>query len=87
MDIPIIARQLKALEEENNRLQLAIDVAESPARLFAALQKAEYGHLKHPSKNEVITLAKGFVAPKKKQVEKEQKFLPLGGGSVVGARR
>lgn len=53
LEIPIHLKQLKMLEEENQRLQYEIDQFESPLYLMELLKKPEFSHLKFPKENEV----------------------------------
>jgi|EndMetStandDraft_5_1072996.scaffolds.fasta_scaffold905662_2 cell division protein FtsL len=54
--IPALAKEVKALHEENNRLQYQIDRFESPEHLMELARKPEFTHLKFPKGEEVIVL-------------------------------
>jgi len=54
LDIPPLERELKAIREENERLSYEIDRFENPLHLMELLRRPEYGHLRHPTVDEVI---------------------------------
>lgn len=54
--IPEIEKDVKALNEENVRLQYEIDKFKSPDNLMQLARKPEYSHLKQTFANEIIVL-------------------------------
>jgi hypothetical protein len=56
--IPTLAKEVKNIHEENNRLKYEIDSFESPIHLMELVRKPEFGHLKHPYLNDEIFLTK-----------------------------
>lgn len=54
--IPALAKEVKSIQDENNRLQYEIDYFESPIHLMELLRKPEFGHLKYPYDPDVIVL-------------------------------
>lgn len=52
--LPEKKRELRALEEENMRLEYAIDSYESPIHLMELARKPEFAHLKHPYFKDII---------------------------------
>lgn len=56
LSIPVLAREVKEIDEQNLELQYAIDCFESPLHLMELARKPEFGHLKYPSINEVLQL-------------------------------
>lgn len=46
--IPAIAKELKAIQEENVRLEYQIDCFESPLHLMELVKKPEFSYLKFP---------------------------------------
>lgn len=54
--IPFLSKELKAIQEENTRLQYEIDRFESPIRLMELMRKPEFSHLKYPYLPEIIIL-------------------------------
>ncbi len=56
LTIPKVQKEVKILEEENQRLQYAIDIFESPVHLMQLLRQPEFGHLKYPQKDKTLTL-------------------------------
>ncbi len=57
--VPDIAKEVKDIQEENNRLRYEIDNFESPLHLMELSLKPEFSHLKHPFSNEILTLPEG----------------------------
>lgn len=56
MRVPILAKELQAIEEENVRLSFAIEKFENPLHLMELARKPEFSHLKHPLVTEVVTV-------------------------------
>jgi len=56
--IPILERELRALQEENIRLQYEIERFESPIHLMELSRMPEFGHLRHPQLNEIVIIPK-----------------------------
>lgn len=54
--IPALAKKVKILREENNRLTYEIEQFESPIHLMEMMQRPELSHLKFPHDSEVIIL-------------------------------
>lgn len=54
MRVPILAKELQAIDEENVRLRFAIEKFESPLHLMELARKPEFSHLKHPLISEII---------------------------------
>jgi cell division protein FtsL len=56
LTIPMLAKEVKQIQEENIRLQYEIDQFESPIHLLEIARKPEFGHLKYPHLDQVIIL-------------------------------
>lgn len=56
LSIPLMAREVKEINEKNLELQFAIEQFESPLHLIELLRKPEFGHLKYPSQTDVLIL-------------------------------
>lgn len=56
--IPVLEKEVRALQRENERLQYEIDRFESPIHLMELSRKPEYGHLRHPLVEDVIVIKK-----------------------------
>ena len=56
LSIPLLAREVKEIHEQNLELQYAIDCFESPLHLMELARKPEFGHLKYPFIDEIIQL-------------------------------
>ena len=57
MMIPLLAKELKMIEEENTRLQYQIDQFENPIHLMHLASNHQFSHLKHPVTTDVVELA------------------------------
>src|SRR4051812_33745810 len=49
--IPVIAKELKVIREENVRLKYQIDCFESPSHLMALVKKPQFSYLKFPGQD------------------------------------
>ncbi len=56
--VPQLAKELERQEEENVRIQFAIEKFENPIHLMELARKPEFSHLKHPSVNDIIIIEK-----------------------------
>ena len=72
LEIPVLAKEIKDLKEENTRLQYEIDLFESPEHLMELARHSEYSHLKHPMLKEIITMQEGLAL----QVSSDEKKEP-----------
>jgi hypothetical protein len=53
--LPLLSRELQAIEEENVRLQFAIEKFENPLHLMEIAREPQYAYLKHPLITDIIT--------------------------------
>lgn len=60
LEIPVAAKQVKDLREENTRLQFEIDLFESPQHLMELMALQEFSHLKHPMAKDVVQITEGI---------------------------
>ncbi len=58
--IPVVAKEVKDLKEEDVRLQFEIDLFESPQHLMELLAHSEYSHLKHPLMKQIMQVSEGI---------------------------
>ncbi len=56
--VPMIAKELQAVEEENVRLKFSIEKFENPVHLMELSRKPEFSHLKHPLESDIIIIKK-----------------------------
>lgn len=56
--IPVLEKELRALQEENIRLQYEIERFESPIHLMELSRMPEFGHLRHPRQDEIVVIPK-----------------------------
>lgn len=54
LSIPILAKEVKEIQEKNLELQYAIETFESPLQLMELARKPEFGHLKYPKETDII---------------------------------
>lgn len=59
MKLPALDREVRALNEENQRLQYEIDQFQSPIHLMELRKKPEFSHLKFPEKSKVVVVEDG----------------------------
>lgn len=60
IEVPKLARNLRHVEEENTRLQYAIEAYESPQHLMQLARESASSRLKFPLIKEVVTLKQGL---------------------------
>lgn len=65
MSIPLMAKEVKELQERNMDLQFEIEKFESPAHLMELARRPEYGHLHYPINQPIIEISCPL-CPKKK---------------------
>lgn len=58
MEIPVIEKEMRLIEEENKRLKYEIEQFESPMHLIELAKKPEFSHLKFPHESDVLVLPK-----------------------------
>lgn len=56
LNIPPLSKELRALEEENLRLEYQVEQFESPVHLIELAQKPEFSHLKHPLQKDILVI-------------------------------
>jgi hypothetical protein len=56
MQLPKLAKEVKAIHEENERLLFEIERFENPCHLMELARRPEFSHLKHPLFKEIMTL-------------------------------
>ncbi|MBM3192294.1 MAG: hypothetical protein FJZ63_06575 [Chlamydiae bacterium] len=64
LQLPKLVKDVKALEEENLRLQFQVNCFESPDHLMWLVRQQEFTHLKMPLLQEVYTLPEGLALQK-----------------------
>ena len=57
--IPQLVKEIEEIKEENTRLMFQIECFENPIHLMQLARLNEYCHLKHPMKNEILTVREG----------------------------
>lgn len=71
LSIPILAREVKEIHEKNLELQYSIDCFESPLHLMELARKPEFGHLKYPSINDVVSVSETPISSPESQEENQ----------------
>ncbi|NGX61258.1 MAG: hypothetical protein K940chlam9_00741 [Chlamydiae bacterium] len=56
LQIPIVAKKLHEIEQENIHLQFQVEAFEDPAHLLDLLSEPEYSHLKFPRNDDVLII-------------------------------
>lgn len=80
LQLPKLIKDVKALEEENLRLQFQVNCFESPDHLMWLVKQQEFTHLKMPLLQEVYTLPEGLALRKEgdQEVSIHQPILAVG---------
>ena len=60
LEIPVLAKEIKDLKEQNTHLQYEIDLFESPEHLMQLARHSEFSHLKQPMLKEILTMPEGL---------------------------
>jgi hypothetical protein len=61
MAIPAVAKDLKAIQEENTRLRYEVEQFQNPVHLMELMRKPEFSHLKFPYLQDEIIMPAGEV--------------------------
>ena len=69
LQIPKIAREIKALNEENTRLQFEIDIFENPDNLLKLAASPQFVHLQHPLSTDVLMVKEGLALHLEPEIE------------------
>lgn len=56
LKIPVLVKEVRAIEARNTAYQYEIERFESPIHLIELLRKPEFGHLKHPYESDILIL-------------------------------
>ena len=56
LEIPLVAKELEEICQENSRLRFEIDQFENPIHLMDLSRNPEYRHLKHPLLKDIIEI-------------------------------
>lgn len=60
ISIPSLRKEVRAIQEENTRLQYEIDQFENPQHLMELTRHGEFSHLKHPLVKDILTCQTGL---------------------------
>ncbi|MBA3958113.1 MAG: hypothetical protein H0X51_06955 [Parachlamydiaceae bacterium] len=61
LEIPALEKEVKRLQEHNTKLKYEINQFESPIHLMELAHKPEFGHLRYPYTDKIITLPQGVI--------------------------
>jgi hypothetical protein len=64
LHIPLVIKELRSIQEENNRLQYEIERFENPSHLMELARKPEFGHLQHPLLQDIWVLESACLSEK-----------------------
>lgn len=56
LDIPQLSYEMEQIKQEIARVQFEVDQFENPTHLMELLRQPEYGHLRQPRLNEIVTI-------------------------------
>ncbi len=73
LDIPVLAKEIKDLNEENTHLRYEIEIFESPEHLMELARHSEFSHLKHPMLKDILSLREGLALQVGSQKAEEEK--------------
>ena len=54
--IPPLTREVRRVEEANNRIRYAIERFENPSHLMSLARQPQFGHLKYPYSRDVVVI-------------------------------
>jgi hypothetical protein len=60
IDLPLLSKEIKTLQQDNIRLRYEIERFESPEHLLSLARLPEYSHLKHPIVKEILVVPEGL---------------------------
>lgn len=60
LNIPIMAKEIRELTENNTRLKYEIELFESPQHLLQLARESRFAHLKHPLYKEILSMSEGL---------------------------
>jgi len=69
IEIPKVVKEINELKEEIKKMQFELEVFENPAYLMQLIKQPEFGYLKHPFVEDVLTMPQGIAFFDKKQKE------------------
>jgi hypothetical protein len=73
LSIPVLAKEVKNIQERNLELQYIIERFESPVHLMELARNPEFGHLKYPPLTDVLMIPESSLAdPLKEEHGKER---------------
>jgi hypothetical protein len=82
IELPKIAHEVMCLNEENKKLQYAIDQFENPLHLMELARSSEYAHLKHPYVKDVLKVQEGLAIKEHNEtIPQAKRHLPYTVGS------
>lgn len=87
MQLPQIDKELRAIQEENVRLQYEIDQFENPEHLMQLARDEKFAHLKYPFANEVVTLPEALAIKVRAPLEEEEAFPKPKVSIAIGAAK
>ncbi len=86
LQIPVLAKEIKDLKEENTRMQYEIDLFESPQHLMELARHSEFSHLKHPMLKEIVTMPQGLALQVSSEEEQHRVATPPKLKFAIGAK-
>jgi len=59
IEVPKVAKEIEHLTAEIKKIHYEVEMFENPAYLMQLIRQPEFGHLKHPFVEDVLTLPEG----------------------------
>lgn len=56
LQIPLLAKEVKAIQDENTALQYQVYQFEAPMHLLELSRKPEFSHMKHPLNKDIVII-------------------------------
>ena len=67
-EVPFIAKEIEDLKEEIKKMKYEVEMFENPVYLMQLIRNPEYGHLKHPIIDDVLTIPEGVALFGEKEI-------------------
>ena len=84
IEVPLVSKEVRALEEENSRLLFEIERFENPKHLMQLAKRPEFSHLKHPTFDEILTLQHRSIFKEIEEVKNNNDIIGHTAPSMIG---
>ena len=69
IEVPKVAKEIESLKEEIKKIKYEVEMFENPIYLMQLIRQPEFGHLKHPFVEDVLTVPQGIALFDEKEKE------------------